>query len=158
MRSLTKHCKNKCVRTAVTRSTATGRKCKTTHARPNRHDAGGTGRALAFALRAYVSSLHYLGVRTRPDHGFKMTRINHQKGLRTPVDAHVKHFNFNSLVIGAKKRERKGDEVSPLGKRGGASPTTLRTVSATSARRWLFPSALVECVEKSKSALRAKDR
>ncbi len=30
-------------------------------------DAGGTGRALAFALRAYVPSLHYWGARTRPD-------------------------------------------------------------------------------------------
>jgi hypothetical protein len=38
------------------------------HARPNRHDAGVIGRALAIAsLRAYVSSLHYWGVRTRPN-------------------------------------------------------------------------------------------
>jgi hypothetical protein len=30
-------------------------------------NAGGTGHALAFALRAYMLSLHYWGVRTRPD-------------------------------------------------------------------------------------------
>jgi hypothetical protein len=47
---------------ALLKSSAHLGKRKTVHARPNRHNAGGNGRALAFALRAYVPSLHYWGV------------------------------------------------------------------------------------------------
>ena len=56
-----------CVRVAATRLTATRKQCNTTHARPIRHDAGGIGRALAFALRACMPSLHNWGVKTRPE-------------------------------------------------------------------------------------------
>ena len=77
--SLMKHCNNTCVRAAVTRSTATRRKWKTAHARPNRHDAGVNGRALALALRAYVPSLHYWSLRTTPD----LICSLHYLGVRT---------------------------------------------------------------------------
>ncbi len=60
-------------------------KWKTAHTRPNRHNAGRTGRALSFALRAYVPSLHYGGVRTRPD---QVTLTGQSLPLSRPLQAH----------------------------------------------------------------------